>query len=57
MKKKTYVAPNICIFQVNFEGVCATSNRIPIDPTPSTPATNKYESPWSSKQWETSLEG
>lgn len=57
MKKKTYVTPNICIFQVNFEGVCATSNRIPIDPTPSTPATNKYESPWSSKQWETSLEG
>lgn len=54
MKKSIYQAPHLRIVEMNIEGIIASSDRIPINPNPSTPATNKYESPWSSKQWEIS---
>lgn len=56
MKKNTYIAPQLRIVEMNIQGIIASSDRIPVDPTPSTPATNKFDSPWNSKQWEASSE-
>lgn len=56
MKNNKYDAPQLLIVEIDNEGLIASSNRIPLNPTPSTPATNKHEGPWNSKQWETTEE-
>ncbi len=52
MKKCDYYAPQIQVVKVKLEGIIASSDRIPISPTPNTPATNKYDSFWNRNQWE-----
>lgn len=56
MKKETYHSPKLRVVEMNVEGLIATSDRIPLTPTPSTPATNKYDGAWSSSQWEKTAE-
>ncbi len=56
MKKQTYKSPQLRVVEMNVEGLIATSDRIPMDPNPGTPATNKYEGAWSCSQWEKDAE-
>lgn len=56
MKKCDYYAPQISVVKVELEGMIASSDRIPISPTPSVPASNKYNNYWNSNQWKENIE-
>ena len=51
MAKKKYQTPALRAVALHTEGLIAASDRIPVSTKPGTPATNKYDGPWSSTQW------
>ena len=51
MTKKNYQTPALRAVELHTEGLIAASDRVPVNPTPGIPATNKHEGPWSCEQW------
>lgn len=51
MTKKIYQAPTLHVVEVCSEGMIATSDRIPVNPTPSAPATQEKEYEWDGDFW------
>ena len=51
MTKNNYQTPQLRVVELRNEGIIAASDRIPVGNNPSTPATKKYESSWSSENW------
>ena len=57
--KKTYIAPQASVSEFKLEGLIAASLKIDGDPNktidtsdPNAQLSNKYNSPWSSTNWE-----
>ena len=55
--KKTYIAPQVSVKEINLEGLIAASLQMRNDKTidtsnPNNQLSDKYNSPWSSSNWE-----
>lgn len=49
--KKTYIQPTIKTLEIISEGMIAGSDRVPVDPNPGDPATNKKDRSWGKDIW------
>jgi hypothetical protein len=53
--KQSYISPKVTQINLDAEMMLAMStDRIPVGNESKPPATNKYDNPWSSSQWEES---